>query len=294
MTPAKFRQEIRAIGDEFSFEVIEKCRKLYGPLHKKAAKANASVARDIKYGRNERNRLDVFSPRAKAKSGRPVLIFVHGGGFVGGDKTSPGSFVYDNIALWAVRQGFVGVNMTYRLAPANPWPAAAEDVAAAVSWIYQNIGKFGGDKKKIFLMGQSAGAAHVADYIVGTRFHKVKGGGIAGGLLISGIYDLVEAAHDERLTSYYGTDPKVYAKRSSLPGLAKTKIPLLFSLSEFDPVDFQNQAALVTAAFIKARKACPRMIYLTNHNHLTSSLQINVEPDTLGPEIKSFIEVYSA
>ncbi len=294
MTPAKLRQEIRAIGDEFSFEVIEKCRKLYAPLHKKAKKANASVARDIKYGRNARNRLDVFRPRAKAKTGRPVLIFVHGGGFVGGDKTSPGSFVYDNIGLWAVRQGFVGVNMTYRLAPADPWPAGAEDVAAAVRWVHRTIGEFGGDKKKIFLMGQSAGAAHVADYIAGANFHKVKGGGIAGGLLISGIFDLVEAAHDERLTSYYGTDAGKYAARSSLPGLAATSIPLLFSLSEFDPPDFQNQAALVTAAFVKAKKPYPRMIYLTNHNHLTSSLQINVEPDTLGPEIKSFIEVFSA
>jgi acetyl esterase/lipase len=294
MTPAKLRQEIRAIGDEFSFDVIMKCRDLYAPLHKKAPKANASIMRDIKYGRNERHRLDVFRPRAKSKTGRPVLIFMHGGGFVAGDKTQPGSFIYDNIGLWAARQGYVGVNMTYRLAPAHQWPAGAEDVAAAVNWVYRKIADHGGDRKKIFLMGQSAGAAHVANYIAEPAFHKVKGGGIAGGLLISGIYDLIEAAHDERLTSYYGTDESTYAARSSLKGLAETKVPLLFSLSEFDPFDFQNQAALVTAAFIKSRKACPRMIYLTNHNHLTSSLQINVEPDTLGPEIKSFIEVYSA
>lgn len=293
MTPAKLRQEIRAIGDEFSFDVIMKCRDLYAPLHKKAPKVNASITRDVKYGRNERHRLDVFRPRAKAKAGRPVLIFMHGGGFVAGDKTQPGSFLYDNIGLWAVRQGYVGVNMTYRLAPAHQWPAGAEDVAAAVRWVHRNIGEFGGDKKKIFLMGQSAGAAHVANYIAAPEFHKVKGGGLAGGLLISGIFDLVEAEHDERLTSYYGTDPKPYAARSSLKGLTETRIPLLFSLSEFDPFDFQNQAALVMAAFIKARKACPRLIYLTNHNHLTSTLQINVEPDTLGPEIKAFVEVCS-
>ena len=223
-----------------------------------------------------------------------MLIFVHGGGFVAGDKTSPGSFVYDNIATWAVKQGFVGVNMTYRLAPAHQWPAGAEDVGAAVEWVHSHIADYGGDPAKIFLMGQSAGAAHVANYIAAPEFHRVAGSGLAGGLLISGIYDLIEAAHDERLTSYYGTDESTYAARSSLKGLTETHVPLLFSLSEFDPYDFQNQAALVTAAFIKARKVCPRLLYLTNHNHLTSSLQIGIEPDTLGPEIRVFMEDLSA
>jgi len=294
MTPTELRKEIRAIGDEFSFEVITKCRDLYQPLHDAAPKAPVSVARDEKYGPDERHRLDVFRPAPQSESGRAVLIFVHGGGFVAGDKTSPGSFVYDNIATWAVKQGFVGVNMTYRLAPAHQWPDGAEDVAAAVEWVHSRIADFGGDPTKIFLMGQSAGAAHVANYIAAPEFHRVAGSGLAGGLLISGIYDLVEAAHDERMTSYYGTDETTYAARSSLKGLTETSVPLLFSLSEFDPYDFQNQAALVTAAFIKARKTCPRLLFLTNHNHLTSSLQIGVEPDTLGPEIKVFMEDLSA
>ena len=60
-------------------------------------------------------------------------------------------------------------------------------------------------------------------------------------------------------------------------------MPLLFSLSEFDPYDFQNQAALVTAAFIKARKTCPRLLFLTNHNHLTSSLQSALSRTRSGP-----------
>ena len=294
MTPAELRKEIRAIGDEFSFEVITKCRDLYQPLHDAVEKVPVSIARDEKYGPDERHRLDVFRPATQLESGRPVLIFVHGGGFVAGDKTSPGSFVYDNIATWAVKQGFVGVNMTYRLAPAHQWPAGAEDVGAAVEWVHSHIADYGGDPAKIFLMGQSAGAAHVANYIAAPEFHRVAGSGLAGGLLISGIYDLIEAAHDERLTSYYGTDESTYAARSSLKGLTETHVPLLFSLSEFDPYDFQNQAALVTAAFIKARKVCPRLLYLTNHNHLTSSLQIGIEPDTLGPEIRVFMEDLSA
>ena len=91
MTPAELRQEIRAIGDEFSFEVITKCRELYQPLHDAAAKVPVSVARDEKYGPDERHRLDVFRSEAKSEQNRPVLIFMHGGGFVAGDKTPAGN-----------------------------------------------------------------------------------------------------------------------------------------------------------------------------------------------------------
>ena len=77
------------------------------------------IERDVKYGAADRNLLDVFTP-ATDSSVRPVLIFVHGGAFVGGNKRGPGSPFYDNIMLWAVKNGFVGVNMTYRLAPQSP------------------------------------------------------------------------------------------------------------------------------------------------------------------------------
>src|SRR5438132_1357989 len=108
---------------------------LYAPLQQKEPYAGVKVERDVKYGPAERNLLDVFTPEA-ASPARPVLIFVHGGGFTTGNKRSNFSNAfYDNIMLWAVKNGFVGVNMTYRLAPASPWPAGAEDVGAAVQWV---------------------------------------------------------------------------------------------------------------------------------------------------------------
>ena len=57
-----------------------------------------------------------------------------------GNKRRPNaSPFYDNIMLWAVKNGFVGVNTTYRLAPQSPWPAAAEDLATVVQWVADNI-----------------------------------------------------------------------------------------------------------------------------------------------------------
>lgn len=90
---------------------------LYAPLQQKEPYAGVKIERDVKYGPAERNLLDVFTPEAGSPA-RPVLIFVHGGGFTSGNKRSGFSNAfYDNIMLWAVKNGFVGVNTTYRLAP---------------------------------------------------------------------------------------------------------------------------------------------------------------------------------
>src|ERR1700694_5745944 len=138
---------------------------LYAPLQEKEPYQGVKIERDVKYGPADRNLLDIFFPDT-ASSARPVLIYVHGGGFVAGNKRGPnGSPFYDNIMLWAVKNGFVGVNVTYRLAPLAVWPAGAEDLAAVVRWVSDNVVARGGDPARVFLMGHSAGAVHVASYV---------------------------------------------------------------------------------------------------------------------------------
>ena len=101
---------------------------------------------------------------------RPVLLFVHGGGFTGGDKKADDTPFYDNVGTWAVDNGMVGVNMTYRLAHEHQWPAGAEDIAAAIAWVKANIAAEGGDPRRLYLMGHSAGAAHAAAYVARSGF----------------------------------------------------------------------------------------------------------------------------
>ena len=86
-------------------------------------------------------------------------------GFVRGSKRTSGSPFYDNIMLWRCANGMSGVNVEYRLAPQHKGPSGGEDLGMAVRWTADNAATHGGDRNRIFLMGHSAGATHVAIYV---------------------------------------------------------------------------------------------------------------------------------
>lgn len=260
---------------------------IYAPLQEKEPYAGVEVERDVKYGPAESNRLDVFTPQAASPS-RPVLIFVHGGAFVGGDKHRSGSPFYDNIMVWAAKNGFVGVNLDYRVAPASPWPAGAEDLGAAVAWVTQNIAARGGDPARIFLMGHSAGAAHVASYVSHPEFYKVKDGGLAGAIMISGIYDLTAGPLGTSEKSYFGTDPSRYAEQSAMKGLVATKIPLMIVTAELDPPFFGKQFDLLKQATCKGENGCAHSFVLPQHSHMSEVYSINTADTRLTDQILEF------
>lgn len=95
--------------------------------------------------------LDVYRPAGKTDL--PVIVSVHGGAWVYGDKD-----LYQYYAMDLARRGFAVVNFSYRLAPEAKFPAQLEDVCLAFRWTAENIGRFGGDKDRLFAVGDSAGA----------------------------------------------------------------------------------------------------------------------------------------
>ena len=261
---------------------------LYAPLQQREPYAGVRVERNARYGPDaERNLLDVFTPEA-AGAPRPVLVFIHGGAFTAGNKRSGDSPFYDNIALWAAANGMVGVTMTYRLAPQHPWPAAQEDIAGALRWLRQNIAARGGDPGRIYLMGHSAGAAHVAQYIGHPRFHVAPGGGLAGAIMVSGLFDPSTAEVNPPLQSYFGTDPSLYEARSALAGMARSRLPMLFAYAELDPSDFHRQASQANAALCEARRCAP-MLLLQGHSHMSEVYAINTADRALTDAIRAFV-----
>lgn len=267
MTP-DIRAQLQALGNDLTPPMLQGTQALMASMSRGMAAAT-KVTRDLVYGPDERHRLDVFT--RDGLSGAPVFVFVHGGGFVMGDKHTEGSPFYSNIGDFAARHGFVGVTITYRLAPANRFPSGPDDLCLVMDWLRANIAAHGGDPVRIVLSGQSAGATHVAGYLAHRREHAA---GTAGAVLMSGIYDTVTAEPNHFAESYYGPDRKGWGVASCLAGLLASEVPIQFSVAEFDPDDFHRQAAQVVSQWTQTKGRYPEMHYLCGHNHLSPALSI--------------------
>ncbi|GAB7541350.1 alpha/beta hydrolase [Cupriavidus sp. 8B] len=262
---------------------------LYAPLLKAQSYSGVRVTRDLDYGSADSQRLDLFVSEAAVLSPRPVLIFVHGGGFVGGDKHASGSPFYDNVMLWATNRGLIGVNLNHRMAPQNTWPAGAEDLGLAVRWVQENIAAQGGDPRQVFLVGHSSGAAHVASYAAHPRFYGSAGVGLAGAIFLSAnIFDPATADVSPSLKAYFGDDASRYTERSSLPGLLQTPLPLMVTSAELDPVQFERQALQLRDALCKENR-CPTFVRFSGHNHMSVVYSINSTDDTVAAAILAFV-----
>jgi acetyl esterase/lipase len=265
----------------------EPTRPLYAPLQPAEPFANVAIKRDLRYGPGDRHRLDVFTPAGA--SARPVLLFMHGGAYVGGDKHLAGSPFYTNIGAWAARNGMVGVNMTYRLAPQAKWPAAQQDIGSAIAWVRANAAAHGGDPNRIYLMGHSAGASHVSNYLAHSQFHTAGGPGVAGAIIVSAFYDFEALNATQTFFQYHGNDKAQYVQRSPLPGLVASRVPMLFAVAQYDTPDFVQQAELLRQGFCRAGR-CQRVVMLTNHSHMSEIYSVNTADTGLTSEMLAFIK----
>lgn len=298
--------QLRALDPAITPELAQASWALLTPFHEKAGYTAPKIDRDQRYGPDPRHRLDVHTGGAAAvggaagRGGAPVLVFVHGGGFVRGDKHTPGTPGYDLVGAWAVRHGYVGVTMTYRLAPEHMWPSGAQDVAMAVGWLRENIARFGGDPGKIVVAGNSAGAVHVASFAAGQGGTGRDGGGYRraapaearGAALLSGVYELTRPAPGEPEYVYYGPDPDPAA--AMLPGLLDCPVPLLFSVAERDPERFQENAARVVRAWLDAHGSLPCLIWVEGHNHMSTVPSLTIDESALGTALARFIDRHTA
>lgn len=282
--PPEIAEKVKAIGP-----VIDppKTAAIYAPLQQKEPYAGVKVTRDLKYGPDARQALDVFVPEGGGAA-RPVLMFVHGGAFVAGNKHVPGSPFYDNIMLAAAREGIIGVNVTYRLAPQHKWPTGAIDVGDAVEWVHRNIAAYGGDPKRVFLMGHSSGAVHVATYVAFPQFHKSGGIGLAGAILVSGVYDYEKTKPRKQELAYFG-DKAGTKEVSSLAGLVAASIPLMVVNAELDPQPFIIQGNLLNDVLC-ARGKCPRRVLLKGHSHMSQVYAINTSDRSLSGPLFEFVK----
>lgn len=107
---------------------------------------------------HDRQTLDLFLPKAKGPKSRPLLVFIHGGAWLGGSKE--GGF---RRLMPYLRSGkYVGASLNYRLSQHAIWPAQIHDCKAAIRWLKANASKYGYDAERIGIWGTSAGGHLVA------------------------------------------------------------------------------------------------------------------------------------
>ena len=148
------------------FIASRKIRHSYGSNDKKRDAGQTTPADiirydDILYGNDNRYRkwqlLDVYRPKTEAEADGslkklPVIISVHGGAWVYGDKDK-----YQFYCMRLAQRGFAVINFSYRLAPEVKFPASVEDTEAVFQWACDNAETYGFDTSNFFAVGDSAG-----------------------------------------------------------------------------------------------------------------------------------------
>lgn len=285
------RNGIANLGKRWDREAMAVTSALYIELQLTTGdRSGVEVTVDVSYGPHELQTVDVFTPVERPDELAPVVIFVHGGGMVRGNKTIANTdLIYSNIPTFFARHGIVGVNANYRLVPEVQWPSGPEDIGGMLTWVRENIEGYGGDPQKVFLMGNSAGGRHVASYLFHGPSHFADGPGVIGALLSSGSY---RSGSSDALRSYYGEDAAVRAELVPL-GLVDSydgpEIPIFMWSAEFDPTMIEAPVAVMYARLCAKYSDCPRYTQFQGHNHVSHIMSINSADETVGHALLEFV-----
>lgn len=235
------------------------------PVLSAGATDGVRVTRDVTYrtAAGEQIALDVYQPAKKGKD-RPAVVIIHGGAWRVGDKAW---FATQGNQL--AERGFVAFSINYRLAPAHTYPAAVDDVEAAVEWVRKHAKAYGVDRKRIGALGGSAGA-HLTGLLATVGEGSLsKGHRIAAAVSWSGPMDFVALAPvastgaGGSIGTFVGCPPAAcpdtYAQASPITHVDKTDSPMLIVNSTTELVP-QTQADAMKAALDEAGVANEEII----------------------------------
>jgi acetyl esterase/lipase len=148
---------------------------------------DVTVTRDVAYGSDPRQQLDIYRPAQAANA--PVIVFFYGGSW---DSGSRGEYKF--VAAPLARAGFLVIVPDYRLYPQVLYPTFLEDCAHAVAWSFAHAADYGGDPRHLVLAGHSAGAYNAAMLALNpTYLHDagVSRDQLAGMVGLAGPYDFL-------------------------------------------------------------------------------------------------------
>lgn len=279
--PAHIAERIRALGPVIdppaTAAIYAGEPRMFGP-------ADVEVAREIRYGPHARHLLDVYTGKnRRSPVPVPVLVLVHGGGFTAGSLAS-----LADAATHFAGLGFVVVNITYPLAPESKFPAGPQAVGAAIKWTRDNASRYGGDPERIFVLGASAGATHVAGYVFMPGILPPGTPEVAGAILYSPNF-VVDWNDPGAAALYYGNDRQAVERMLVPDNIERTSIPVLTTVAEFDPMPFQQSAAHLYHVLLNRHGVKMRLRQLPGHNHLSVQFSIGTQDTMFVEEVLDFI-----
>ena len=249
-------------------EYLEKSAKRSARTRKKL-----SCDIDVAYGDTPGQTLDIFPA---AKKGAPVHIFIHGGYWRALDKD-----VYSHVAGPMVAAGATVVLVNYDLCPSVRITDIVNQVRRAIVWVYKNIGKFNGDRKKIFVSGHSAGG-HLTGMMIATDWSKEAGlpkSLIKGSAPLSGLFDIEPHRH-----SQLQEDIRLTAKEAKamspmyLPPVAKG--PAIVAVGGIEP-DLFHWQSLEYAARLRLHGVAAEYVSMPGDNHFAITDRLGNARDPL-------------
>ena len=272
-----------------------------------AAFISAGIVPDVEYGRaaDQSLTLDAYVPDGAGPF--PAIIWVHGGGFVAGDKAPYPKSLLDPL----VKEGFAWFSVNYRLAPKYPFPAETDDVESAVHYIKVHAKQYKVDPTRLVLMGESAGG-HLVSFVGAKHDPENR---VAAVVSFFGEHDLVERTHTKGPCM---VDGKVVPSQDGLclsPGLSKflgiskpgpeaeriihDASPATYIQKDMPPYllihgskDFNvpiEQSVLMCAAMKKAGANC-ELISIEGGGHGRGSLEKAGGPDAFQPAMIAWLK----
>jgi len=293
---------------------------LYAPLQQKPPYTGVKFTRDVSFGPDAKDVLDVAEPE-KGGGNRTVLLYISGGAGNKQQGGPNGEAFYDNVMLWAVKNGMVGVNMQRH--PGQEWNDPAKAVGMAVEWVNQNIAAHKGNRARVFIWTQSAGNVPTSTYIGHSDLWGPKGVGVKGVLFMSPpAFNILPATPPPvegggggfgncgKPTGYTAPPPPegggrgrgrglggpgggraqvdqaTQLARSNLPGLVSSKVPFMVAVAELDPPNIIGFAETLKTELCKAND-CPTYIEFRAHSHISEVMSPNTKDDSVtGPILK--------
>ena len=276
------------------------------------------VVRDIAYrelqpgedAKRGKNKLDLFLPTERKQY--PVILFVHGGAWVHGDKQRT---LYRNLALSWARKGIGTVMVNYRLSPGVKHPEHVKDVATAFAWTYRHIAEYGGRPEQIFVCGHSAGGHLVSLLATDETYLKAEGlsqQSVRGVISICGVYrvhDLIAHAGmlqaeetkdakslEARLTpiaAIFGGDLEVRRQASPISHVHPGLPPFLVLYAEHDLPRLAEMAKEFDS-LLQKNKCDASTKEIKGRNHVSIIFRIPRDGDPGGAAIADFIAKHTS